>query len=99
MLIDVCQYIRPNGMKEWHQVEIKDSLKEKYEQLLSVNGFLSAEVLMTGVIMLYLEQRPDGFEVYLRQSQNGPEIITHIEDMFEEFTVEDWNKKVKSFEE
>jgi hypothetical protein len=99
MLIPVCQYMRPNGVKSWAEVNIDDSLKEKYEQLVSVNGFLSAEILTTGEVVIYLEQKPDGYEIYMKIVQNGPEILDVINELFKEFSIEEWNRRLKEFEE
>lgn len=97
MLIDVCQYMRPNGRKQWNKVEINDSYEEKYKQLLSLNGIVSAEVLMDGTVVVYLEQMPDGFEIFMEHIDNGPQVLTAINKMFEDFSVDEWNSRLSTF--
>lgn len=99
MTIDVCQYMRPRGLKSWQKCEINDSFKEKYELLISLKGRVSAEVLQTGDIALYLEQITEGYNIFTKMTSNGPSVISAIEEMLEKLTVEEWNKRLKDIEE
>lgn len=52
MLVNVTEYVRPNGRKVHHQFKVDDSCQKDYDSMNDAGCCLEAEVLLTGQISL-----------------------------------------------
>lgn len=55
MKVEITQFMRPNGLKKIHEIEISDECEEKYKEILACNARLTAEQLMNGVVSQAIE--------------------------------------------
>lgn len=52
MLVNVTEYVRPNGRRTHHQIGIDDKYQRDYDSMNDAGCCLEAEVLRTGQISL-----------------------------------------------
>jgi len=81
MLVEIIQYLRPNGVKRMECAEVADSLKEAYEDMMSCGFHLAAEVLTTGHVSLTIED--DEKDVDIELVENGPNVLPKLEAMIQ----------------
>lgn len=92
MMIQVTQFMRPDGRQVPQTTNISNECQSRYEAILESKCRLTAEVLTDGKISLCIESKWGDYDMKL--VSNGPEIITTIEAMLQNFTIEKYEKWV-----
>lgn len=99
MIVQITQFIRPNGKQMTHTAIVHDELKANYEAMQACGCRLAAEVLRTGEVSCTIEHT-DG-DVAIKVVKNLPGIPTAaIETMLREFNpeaFEQWHKAQMQF--
>ena len=65
ILVDVTEYIRPNGRRMQQIAEVDDVYKPNYDLLCSHGLNLSAELLRNGIVSLTIESDDDDLNIEL----------------------------------
>lgn len=81
--VEVIQYIRPHGYKRKIFIEIDDEYLASYEKMKKDGRWISAEVLPSKEVALYIESNEKDF--YSEVTDNGPEIKRTIEKMLRKY--------------
>lgn len=55
MIVEVTQYMRPDGRKRRHQLEVRDECASKYQDILDSGCRLAAEQLITKEVSQTIE--------------------------------------------
>jgi len=71
MLVEVIQFLRPNGSQKIQYTEIDDDCEEQYELMKQRGWRLTAEQLKTGEISLTIEDPAEGDKEH-EIIKNGP---------------------------
>lgn len=98
MIVQVIQYMRPNGQKVFHDLEISDACLEKYTQILAVGGRLTAEQLMTGQVSQAIELKDFDFDIIITKGYDLNENKQKLEEMILRFDKEACLKQIKENE-
>ena len=78
MIVEVTQYMRPNGRKQIMRIEIQDSFGAPYSAIRMRGWRLAAEVLAhTGEVSITVEDGEQDFACEI--VPNGPEVPRAIE--------------------
>ena len=88
LVVEVTQYLRPNGRKNPCTTLLDASLEPNYILMQSRGLTFGAEELMTGMVSLTIEDLPREEDVQMRVVPNGPEVPAAMEDMLRWCTVE-----------
>lgn len=92
MLIDVTQFLRPNGCRTLIQIEIKDELKDKVKLIQDHGCTFTAETLRTGEAALYITYESDDAEgdvdIYIGNPNKADK---GFEELIERFTTDRFN--------
>lgn len=97
MIVEVTEFVRPNGEPRKHLVAVADDCAVGYEALRRKGCQLTAEYLMTGAVSQTVEHHEGDFliEVTFEHKDNIPA----LEKMLREFDgakFDEWLKEVNS---
>ena len=81
MLVNVTQYLRPNGERRLEQAEISDCFQALYEDMQDYGYRLAAEILTTGHISLTIENNEEDVDIEI--VANGPDVLKTIETLLQ----------------
>jgi len=98
MLVDVVQYMRPDGRKVYHQLEIDDNCKSKYEEICSCECRLTCEQLQTGAVSQTIEHSEFDFDIILTKGHDFDENKKAIERLILRFNKQQFEKMLKEIE-
>ena len=79
--VEVTQYMRPTGRPEPNTTLIDGSLASEYQAMMARGLTFGAEVLMSGMVSLTIEDLVHEEDVAIRVVPNGPEVPAAMEDM------------------
>ncbi len=85
MIVEVTQFMRPDGRQVKHELEVSDECKEKYEELLSCNTRLTAEQLMSGAVSQTIECTDGDLDFALTKGPDLEENKKELEKMILRF--------------
>ncbi len=97
MKVNVTQYMRPNGRRVEHAIEVRDECSQKYQDILDCNANLSTEQLMTGAVSQTIECADGDFDIILTFGKDYDENKEALEKMilrFNKTTFLVWQKQV-----
>jgi hypothetical protein len=97
MKVEVTEFVRPNGERRIHSVDVADDCAVGYEALRRKGCRLTAEYLMTGAVSQTVEHEEGDFliEVTFKHEENIPA----LEKMLREFDgarFDEWLKEMNS---
>jgi len=82
MNVDFIQYMRPDGRQKPTQcLDIKDDLRPNYELMQQAGLNFAAEVLMSGMVSLTIEDRVREEDVQILVVPNGPAVPRAVESL------------------
>jgi hypothetical protein len=84
MIVQVRQYLRPNGRIENVTTDLSDDLASHYSEMIALGWNFGAEVLTTGNISLTIEDLDKGEDITGRIVSNDPSVQSAMEDMLRE---------------
>lgn len=96
MVIDVAQFLRPNGQVRQVTVDLPGVIDEQYAKLRNCNVRITAEVLTADEVSLCLEH-PECGDFDSRVVSNGPDVPRSLSDMINGFcqlAFEGWHADV-----
>lgn len=70
MIVEVTQFMRPNGRQVQHNLEIDDNCKESYDQLTKCGARLTGEQLMSGFVSQCIETKDGDFAMTLTNGRD-----------------------------
>jgi hypothetical protein len=101
MIIEAVQFMRPHGYQKIVDREISDDLAGKWKEIQDSGCRLTMEVLMTRQVSICIEDEDWG-DFDSRIVLNGPEVISAVEDLIRNFTMEGfvrWKEYQQELEE
>jgi hypothetical protein len=90
-IVEVSQFLPPNGRRIVAQVELPSHIKEKYESIISSGCRLTYEVLGNGVASMTIEEPALG-DFVIRLSPSGQKADLVLTKMIESFNQEEFDK-------
>jgi hypothetical protein len=85
MIINVTQYLRPNGRKVVHEFEIDEKYKDQYNNLTAYGCHLTCEQLQTGHGVHYISHRLGDFQSVISAPGNFKEAEEKLLSLIEAF--------------
>lgn len=98
MIVHVIQFMRPNGRQVRHTLEVGDSCKEKYQEIIECGARLTSEQLMSGVVSQTIETFDGDFALVLTNGEDLAENKRVLEVMILDFDKIAFGKWHKQFE-
>ncbi len=86
MLVEVTQYMRPNGWRVRYELEIDDKCEDKYQQIIEGGARLTGEQMMTGVVPQTIETMDGDFDIILTKGSDLQENEKALEKRIMRFT-------------
>lgn len=83
MIVNVIQYLRPDGRRRRQVVDLDDELKGAYKNMTVADCFFEAEELTTGEISITISDADR--DVDIRIVENGPPVIAAMEEMLRKY--------------
>jgi len=96
MIVQVTQFMRPNGRQVQHELKVDDKCKEKYQEIVGCDARLTGEQLMSGVVSQTIETVNGDFDLVLTNGSDLAENKRALEKMvldFDKDKFEEWNKQ------
>ncbi len=90
LIVEVTQFIPPNGRTKDLSVEVPDELADKYHQMRSFGLRLTVERLMTDAISLCIENPQYGDFKMKLYKHNGPDRNDELIEIIKEFDVDEY---------
>ncbi len=93
LVVEVTQFIPPNGKTRDISIEVPDDLTEKYTEMRSLGLRLTVEKLMTGIISLCIENPEYGdfkMKLFPDHDPEGPDDLTELIDIIREFDTDEY---------
>uniref|UniRef100_A0A6M3KGV8 Uncharacterized protein n=1 Tax=viral metagenome TaxID=1070528 RepID=A0A6M3KGV8_9ZZZZ len=98
MIVDVIQYMRPDGRKVPRQAEISDECQIKYDEIIECGGRLTAEQLMTGEVSQTIETNDFDFDIIITNGADFDENKKALEDMVMRFDKSKFDEYKREYE-
>lgn len=92
MIVDVVQFIRPHGARNFTTTELSDTLAGKLAEMKRAGCRFTTEVLPNGNVSICIEE-PELGDFDCEITPNGPEVQQAMEKMLTRFdvaTFDDW---------
>jgi hypothetical protein len=98
VIVELIQFMRPNGRQVPSSCEVSDDLASNYRALREAGCRLTAEVLMTGVVSQAIEHSEGDFAIEL--CQNAPDKPREaLENLLRRFNTADFEEWLKAQQE
>ena len=85
--IEIIQFLRPDGRQQMVKTAIPSELKPKYDAIRDAGLRMTAEVLSTGKVSIWIED-PGRGDFQGAIVNNGPEVPGAIQDLLSGFNAE-----------
>ena len=85
MIVDVTQYMRPDGRQVQHKLTVSNECKEKYDELVSCGARLTGEQLMSRTVSQCIEMPDFDYDMELTDGDDLKENIKALEKMILRF--------------
>lgn len=99
MIVQVTQFMRPNGRQVQRELEVSDNCKEKYQEIIECGARLTGEQLMSGAVSQTIETSDGDFNLVLTKGTDLAENKKALEIMildFDKIAFEKWNKEFEN---
>ena len=83
MIVQVTQFIRPNGRQEPYTTEVSDECAVGYETMQRNKCRLTAEIIFGDMVSLCIEHEFGDYR--MRLMPNGPQVQAELTDMLKSF--------------
>lgn len=98
MIVELTQFMRPDGRQVASSCDVSEELKEQYQQLRSLGCRLTCEVLQTSDISLAIEHEEGDYAIEL--CENAPDKPkAALEKLLRRFKPEEFREWLKEIEE
>jgi hypothetical protein len=100
MIVDVIQYMRPNGRQVPLKLEIDDKCEAKYKEIINCGCRLACEQLQTLEASQTIENADLGFDfdIIITEGSDFNENEKALEDMILRFDIKSYEIMKKEFE-
>jgi hypothetical protein len=96
MVVQITQFMAPNGEIRERQCEVPDDCAVGYEALRRKNCRLTAEVLTSGHVSQCIEHEEGDYDI--RLARNGQDVITSLITMIRAFDGAEFDKWLEAVE-
>jgi len=91
-IVDVVQFMRPNGRQVPHQLEVDDSCEAKYKELTKWGLRLTCEQLMNGKVSQTIESPDFDLDIILTNGADLQENKEALEKLILRFDVAEFHR-------
>jgi hypothetical protein len=92
ILVDVTQYMRPDGRQVPHQLEIDDKCEPKYKELTKWGLRLTCEQLMNGTVSQTIEGSDFDVDIILTGGSDMEKNKEALQDLILRFDVDEFHR-------
>ncbi len=97
LIVDVIQFMRPDGQQVPHQLEIDDTCEPKYKELIACGLRLTCEQLMSGKVSQTIESPDFDFDISLTNGDDLNENKKALERLILRFDKDAFHKMDAAF--
>ncbi len=93
MIVEVTQFMRPNGRQVQHELEISDECKGKYQEIRDLGLRLTGEQLRTGEVSQTIEAEDFDFDICITPGSDLQENKEKLQEMILRFDKAEYLKQ------
>jgi hypothetical protein len=93
IIVDVVQFMRPNGRQVPHQLDVDDNCEAKYKELTGLGLRLTCEQLMNGTVSQTIECPDFDFDIILTNGADLTENKEALEKLILRFDAVEYHKQ------
>lgn len=97
MIVEITQYMRPDGRQVQYELEIGDECKQKYDEIVACGCRLTGEQMMNGQVSQTIEADDFDFDIKITKGPDLDENKKALEEMIMRFDTIKFKKMLSHY--